>query len=427
VTSKLACDVKWRTAEPQRIAFIPGKEISLHLARGASLGGELSPIAADLLDVAAAVFWIERRLLRRRESPTEFHLRMPVREPKAWKADVVGSLERLLQFMGNARWTIELTARRGNRNLPAHDATARPFDAVSLFSGGLDSFCGAATSSGQSVRLVSYYSRQRRKQNQLADALGHAPPVQWRIVRARVREPGRSFRYRSLLFLCLGAATASACGARTILQCENGVLASAIPPSPAWLMTKHAHPRVHSLASELFSGLFGEPFVVENPFLLHTKRQCCDLAKKEAGIAKFESLARETETCWHFWSNRLPGARPESDKKPKKSPGEHCGVCIPCIVRRTALDDTSRSVAARAQPYACDITRAKWQNHPRFGRDYRAYYGFVDVVGATGSLTQFYRVLPAPGRQLFTDNAITAQDLYKLLHAFADEFKETFR
>jgi 7-cyano-7-deazaguanine synthase in queuosine biosynthesis len=414
MSSTVRFDISWYSSEPVTISF-GVDEYKMVLADGGPLGRSgLSPEAADLLELAAAIAWMERRLPRRRQPPIAIAMRFPVRNPARWTPQVLVTLVQLLAFVGDAHWSIDVVRRRSQRRAPDHHRSGQSIDQFTLFSAGLDSTTAIAVQDPKATRLTSFYSRQKTKQRDIAKALGHQPPLQWRLDREPGRNPGRSFRYRGFFFLCMAAATASSFDCRRIIQAENGILATGIPPSPAWLMTKHAHPRLHSAASDLFSGLLGDTWQVLNPYATMTKRQCVEAAQ-ETNPQLTQGLLKQTDSCWHLWANLVPGANRQTVLRPKK-PGRHCGTCIPCLIRRTALRD---------REYALDLSKPTWQDHERFGRDFRAYYGFLEQIRAS-SFDDFYFVLPAPGRLLYSSNVFGARALYDLFNTFADEFLDVF-
>jgi 7-cyano-7-deazaguanine synthase in queuosine biosynthesis len=401
-------DISWYSSAPVTISF-GVDDYSMVLAESGPLGPSgLSPLAADLLELAAAVAWMERLLPRRSQSPITLSLRFPVRDPSQWTPHALGILAQLLS------WDVDVVRRTSHRRVPDHDRSTATSDQLMLFSAGLDSTSGIAVHEPTSTRLASFYTRQKSKQLQIAKALGHQPPVQWRLERAAGRNPGRSFRYRGFFFLCIAAATAFSFDCRRIIQAENGILATGIPPSPAWLMTKHAHPRLHVMAGDLFSAVFGDRWLVVNPYVTSTKRQCIVTAQS-ANPLLTAGVLQSTDSCWHLWANLVPGANRQTGRG-AKNPGRHCGACIPCLIRRTALRD---------RDYALDLSKPTWQNHERFGRDFRAYYGFLEQIRES-SLDDFYFVLPAPGRALYSSGLFEATALYDLFRTFADEFRDVF-
>jgi len=385
----------------------------------------LTPGAADLLDFAAAVMQVEHQLAGRQRTnpPVWFRLRMPLRRPQAWTARAKELAAAALQLLGNAEWQLELLLPTEGAAVARANAGAPPgVDQVVLFSGGLDSTCGAATLTAASdrTRLVSFYTRQKALQQQLAEQLGFKPPLcQARIVWQGSSGRGRSFFYRSFFFLALAAAAAQSWGTRRIEQFENGVLATAIPPTPAFMMTKHAHPALHRLMAQLFTELLGGgDWEVVNPFANMTKRECVALARKTAPKAGLAKLLPQTQTCWFYWSNRIRGEKADTRRK---RPGEGCGVCIPCLVRRTA--------AVPHDHFTYDLRLPAVNQHPEMGRAFRSYQVFLDRVLREGKTPgRFYALLPAAGRMLLdpADHAGSLGDLKRLFETFAREFKKTF-
>jgi hypothetical protein len=275
----------------------------------------------------------------------------------------------------------------------------------------MDSTCGAAIESTDAARThpVSFYRRQLKLQSSIATALGFSAHSQWGInLKAG---PGHSFYYRSFLFLSLAAVVADSWGARTILQYENGTLATAVPPSPAWMMTKHAHPLLHKHAAALFSSIFGGDWEIRNPFLCLTKRGCVEVAAGAIGRQRVEELLGRTESCWYHWSNRIRGG--------SKTPGVPCGTCIPCVVRRTAMPD---------EVYAYDLLKNSIRNDTVKGAAFRSYYSFLSRVAEAGTTpSKFYVALPPAGRAVVNpETGLSLGDVQRLFSTFAQEFLQTY-
>jgi hypothetical protein len=280
----------------------------------------------------------------------------------------------------------------------------------------MDSICGAMTMNSKEEKdktaLVSFYTKQKSLQKGLADELGFINHIQWgKKWRLRTGR-GKSFYYRSFLFLSLAAIVAESWEVKKIIQFENGILASAIPPSPAWRMTRHAHPLVHLEMAKLFHELFGGNWSVTNPFLLKTKRECYLAAVKSIGQELADKAIKRTETCWFLYSNRTTAG--------EKKPSVPCGVCIPCIVRRTAFSKDKQT---------WDLTKDTNKNDDKIGIYFRSYYGFVEqILGTKNSPYEFYRILPSVGRQLIgVTPEMTLINLHALFYKFAEEFMDTYQ
>ncbi len=405
----------------QSINFDIGKDLYIRMS------GEVGPhgitkAAADMIDFAMAVFQIEKqpRRFSPANPPITYNLHMKIRDPGAWNQEAMDIVEEILRFMGNAKWTIKLKPRLEIDKDITGQVSKSPDDKIeqiALFSGGLDSTCGLATiiKDVAKTRLVFFSTGKRALQEEIAKNLGFetSPIIFSSKWNAEKKGRNRSFYYRSFLFLCLAAAVANSWQVKRILQFENGVLASSIPPAPAWLTTKHAHPRLHQLASTLFSILLGGEWIVENPFVLKTKRECFNEAVEAVGKGKATESAQKTITCWYYYSNRAIGGL-------NKDPNNSCGVCIPCIVRRTALQDNN---------YMWDLREDKQKNDTARGLSFRSYFGFLRQVAETKNAPgEFYKILPAQGRSLVDlEGPPSLEDLHRLFLEFSDEFMETFQ
>jgi hypothetical protein len=236
-------------------------------------------------------------------------------------------------------------------------------------------------------------------------------PIQWRWSRRFPEGRGQSYFYRSFLFLALAAVTARSFATTQILQFENGVLAYAVPPSTSLLMTRHAHPRLHEYSASLFGAVLGGAWQISNPFRHLTKREGYERLIGQVGREEAQAIANDTETCWALRSPRSSGGR--------KDPGVACGVCIPCLVRRTAV------------PSGCfqwDLTRTAAKNHAQRGHAFWAYYNFLRQVRAIAPAQPagMLLLLDSLTRGMMTSNEAELAAVFRLYRRFADEFCETF-
>jgi hypothetical protein len=283
---------------------------------------------------------------------------------------------------------------------------------VALFSGGLDSACGVGSRDDPATTCpVSFYTLQMDRQNRLCDALGVRRPVQWSWSRRFPEGRGQGFFYRAFPYLALTAVTARSLGTTEILQFENGILAYAVPPSASLLMTRHAHPRLHEYCASLFGTVLGGGWQISNPFRRLTKREGYQQLVDRLGPGRAQDIANDTETCWALRSPRSPGG--------EKKPGVACGVCIPCLVRRTAV------LSGR---FKWDLTRTAAKNHPQRGRAFWAYYNFLRRVRATAAdrPAAMLPLLDGLTRGMMTGQEAELAAVFRLYRQFASEFWETF-
>lgn len=397
---------------PRQISFSTGTDILVKTVNGFGPKG-ISPLAADLTDLASSIYQIDRYITSWRSTnpPRLIRLRMRVRRPECWTGHVVSLLETSLRLLSNAQWDIEFEKGQMGHIPQPEIVNGRNIKQVVLFSGGLDSTCGAVTlrEHASSTQLVSYYTNQKSLQTSLATELGFDLPTQWHVSWSGGR--ARNFYLRSFFFLSLAAVVAESWESRTIYQFENGILATAIPPSPSWMMTKHAHPRFHKNMSELFSALFDGDWKILNPFLGLTKRECVREATKAGKDKKINGQLLRTESCWFLRSPQLYGA--------PKRPGTPCGTCVPCLIRLTAMPNDPREFNLKDKIIKSDEKK---------GAAFRAYYAFLSkVLESKKSVTKFYMTLPASGRDLAEKNyGISLVELHRLFTTFAKEFMQVY-
>jgi hypothetical protein len=121
------------------------------------------------------------------------------------------------------------------------------------------------------------------------------------------------------LFTGIAALIAVSKGLHEVVLGENGVMAINCPLTAGRVggfSTHTAHPDLLSLMSRLFTSVFGSPITIANPLLYKTKTEAV------ADVANLGSrdLILETHSCWVART------------------AHHCGVCVPCIVRRFATE-----------------------------------------------------------------------------------------
>jgi Queuosine biosynthesis protein QueC len=375
--------------------------------------------AADLLDIAVAVYRSERQLPRR--GPTnpnvKYKLTMPVRHPDLWSGRSVELLQDVLGFLGKTEWEVKFTKRpSGAEGFQWATGAERKVSRVALLSGGLDSASGvgAGMVDASNTQLCSYYTRQGSLQRVLAADFGFPPPTQW--WQRSVAGSGRSFYYRSFLFLSIAAATANSWGAREIVQFENGVLASAIPPVPSLAMTRHAHPKLHRLFSELLGRVLKGNWRVVNPLWQMTKRQAVQAMVRQIGAERASKVTSATQSCWNLSAPHAFGVR--SVGQFIKHANEQCGVCVPCIVRRTAMPD---------EHFAFDLRHALIRKHRTLSAHFLEYLELLSSVRAAATASELRIILPGEALDLMDGAYTDLKSLERLLRAFAAEFFQSFQ
>jgi 7-cyano-7-deazaguanine synthase in queuosine biosynthesis len=350
----------------------PGEVVHGLLTRVREHAGQPVPdVAADLVYLAVAVFAADLRVQRKHGEgrwARDLTLHLPVSDPVAWRR-AQRDLLAMLGFLTGDRWQVELRQRAGSGDATSA-ATAEPPAAVCLFSGGLDSFIGAVDrlEAGGRVVLVSHYgpgvtSRIQRDvfaslRQEYGNRAEHIafwvhPPLS----RRRKGEP--TMRSRSLLFLSLGTAVASAYGGMVPLVVpENGYMTLNVPLTGtrlSSLSTRTTHPHFISLYRRVLAHV-GLTTPMELPYRFRTKGEMLSGA---ANPRLVRAVARETMSCAHPEAGRHTGA----------APSLHCGYCVPCLIRRASMH------AARVPdaPYRVDVRTTPPSHHQESGRDLRAF------------------------------------------------------
>lgn len=415
-------------------------------AFSSELGAGLTALQLDLLDIAMAVH-AQDRLVKR---PAAWHRslgpRIAVREPDFWREpQIFGTLTQLLHWLTDDTWELEFLGGRdpfrsdvGQMTLFRRDLRDRV--RVGLFSGGLDSFAGAARDirdfDGDLVLVAltgnsQLTSLQRQAASALAPLTVDARPP--RLVQARanltkemVREitgkreaPESSQRTRAFLFLAAGAVGALAAGVHELRVYENGIGALSLPLTEAQLgahNTRAMRPETLRLAASLFSFVSvadgGQRFEVVNPSFLLTKARLCETLPTEM----VQTIAL-TVSCDTGLTSRTSS--------------RWCGVCTSCLLRRQGLRAAG---LVAADEFESDRYRVDIFDHGNIAGDKPEFRDMLDQASRVDAALRdsdsdralmrafpdLRTVLPALSAQGYADpRAITR----RLLAAYVDEWR----
>ena len=314
----------------------------------------MSPIVADLLDLARLLFAADCQIVRPKSWARCMDMRIAVREPQSWqRSDVKTALLKLLHFLSGDEWDVGFES--GKLSSPPQQIFMFPFDSpfeVCLMSEGVDSLSGLAgrldSSSETEFLAVSaltqyqVYSRLRSTIRQLnlqhGSRVQHVPvPLYRSNNRERPREE-TSQRTRTFLLLAIGAAVAIMTGRESFEVYESGTEMFNDPLSSLLLPTfrsRAMHPRALALMAEFIAKLLDAPFAIRAPFALCTKGEVVAAARRSLS----SEMILRTVSCVHF---------PQRRSGPRQ-----CGVCSGCILRRVALH--SAGIAESTGRYQVDI------------------------------------------------------------------------
>lgn len=387
-----------------------------------SLGVFPSEIGVDLLVFAVHVHAADTRISRVEQSQDswtrEIRIVVPVSDPTLWTS-TTNTLTRILNFLTGDIWTINFRPRpTGFTNIaPLRELRLLPipFNIVSLFSGGLDSLIGAIDllESGRTPLLVSHSGEPAISAGQ--DTLYSNLKQHYRasaIDRLRVWmtfpdglvagvSSENSTRGRSFLFFSLAVFAGTGFGAKFKLSVpENGLIALNVPLDLLRLgsnSTRTTHPfyiaRWNNLLTEL--GIDGK---IENPYWNKTKGEMIAECKEKELLRK---LVPTSLSCSAVTKGRWTGHGIE-----------HCGYCLPCLIRRASLDaawgvgndatdytvpnlraqvlDTNESIGKQVRSFQLAIERL--QKNPALAKILIHKPGsLADVEGQIDGLADVYR------------------------------------
>lgn len=318
----------------------------------------LENIYEDLITVAASVYAADKRVPRvgvwagevEDNWTREIHISIPVLELKKW-SEVKTKLEDILNFLSGDIWTVNF--RKTNlkfRNYVTkkkYDIIAGEFDAVSLFSGGLDSYSGAINLLRNEKNICFVGCREY-------NALGKRISELYRILKEnyigcnvdivlfntdpripynidedlKTKYIENTSRSRSFLFLSVALAVASQIGGKVPVYIpENGFIGLNLPLTPSRrgsCSTRTTHVYFINELNNLLQ-MLQISHRVENFFAYKTKGEIVQSVKMTKA---FKLGAGKTISCSHPM---------RADKGIKGRP-RNCGYCYPCLIRRASLN-----------------------------------------------------------------------------------------
>jgi hypothetical protein len=344
------------------------------------LGVFPSETGVDILVLAAHVHAADTRISRTTESQDtwtrEIRLVVPVSDIERWRA-TVPLLQRLLNFLTGDRWTLGFRPRPAgfDRTVAIRPprATAPSFNSFALFSGGLDSLIGAIDTleRGAAPLLISHAGdgSTSDSQNALFESLKQHYQRPFDRLRVWMNFPKglvrnvdseNTTRGRSFLFFAAGVfACSGLSGAFTLRVPENGLIALNVPLDPlrlGALSTRTTHPFYMARWNDLLAAV-GIPGRVQNPYWNQTKGEMVAQCGNRKLLAK---LAPTSLSCSSPTKGRWAGRGIE-----------HCGYCLPCLIRRAALRQVLGSVDNTK--YTVDLTAAILDTLQAEGQQVRSF------------------------------------------------------
>ena len=347
------------------------------------LGIYPTEVGLDLMVLAAHVYAADTRISRKSESQDswtrELRLVVPVSDRSRWEP-TTSTLVRMLNFLTGDRWTICFRQRPSQVATLVPPRTARligpPFDNLSLLSGGLDSLINAIDrlEEGCTPLFISHAGDPATSsdQNTLIKGLNEAFPArafnQLRLWMSFPKGliPGscieNSTRARSFLFFALGIFAGSGFDMPfTLYVPENGLIALNVPLDLlrlGALSTRTTHPYYIARWNELLVQL-ALPGKIDNPYWDQTKGE---MVLACANPDLLTHLAPYSMSCSSPTKGRYLGLN-----------RQHCGYCLPCIIRRAALQAGFGHGADKTQYSIPDLKARSLSTQQAEGQQVRAF------------------------------------------------------
>lgn len=318
---------------------------------------KINAIYEDLFIIGMSVFSIDKRISRTLSIDNwtrTFNVSIPVLELNKWE-QVREKLNETLRFLTGDIWNIEFRKTEEiymdcNRQVnKINRLDKNNFNAVSLFSGGLDSFCGAISlmNQGKSLCLVGHneYPKLRAKQEELAEAINkqyssqnckfisfsansYAPICE----NAKLKKGENTSRGRSFLFLCIAITISGIIGDTIPVYIpENGFIGLNIPLTNSRkgsCSTRTTYPYFIKNVNEIIKKI-GIKNEVINIFAYESKRE---IVNKVMNNKVFKQYVKYTISCSH-------PCIPRYNRKGNNKYPINCGYCYPCLIRKSSLLD----------------------------------------------------------------------------------------
>lgn len=302
------------------------------------------------------MFAIDKRVSRRLFPDCwtrEISVSIPILQMNKWHG-TEEKWNQTLGFLTGDKWDIhfrqceKMYSKRENPNRIHLDM--KKCDCVSLFSGGLDSFCGAIKllEEGKSPCLIGHneYPKLRKKQEKFVltfqelylnqkirfigfSANSRAPK---KMNGDRLEKSENTSRGRSLLFLCAALSIAGILGNDIPVYIpENGFIGLNIPLTNSRKGTCSTR-TTHPYFLDQFLGILhvvGINNPIKNFYAYSTKREIVNEVKDTEALKRHYM---DTISCSHPCLARY-------DKERKADYPINCGYCYPCLIRKSSLID----------------------------------------------------------------------------------------
>lgn len=296
--------------------------------------GRVSDQAIDLVRFATAAYLADERVERMTSLTRSLEIGVHVVDASAWTDEALFGLADLLQATTGDEWTVAALQSAELARPETPDPAPAAVERIALLSGGLDSFAGAAITSGHGdTAYLGHWDipttkgaqdKVRRHFESVGRSLDYVQIYHGLVQKTKVEPSQRS---RAVLFMSLAVALATARGAKRVEVPENGFTSLNPPLGPergGLLTTRSTHPMTISRFNALLRTL-GIEVQVANPHQWQTKGEL--VAQASSRLPDFAAGVALTFSCAKMDGGRYKGG----------DWNKQCGLCYACLVRRGAI------------------------------------------------------------------------------------------
>lgn len=310
----------------------------------------------DFATFALTVASIDK-LISRKSSPDgwtrELDVEIHLCSPDKWYSQIE-QLQNLLRFLTGDFWTLSFCD--GGFFPPSPKPIMHEADCISLLSGGMDSLIGAIdlTRDGKLPIFVSHIVKgSKNAQEKYASSLSASERLYQWSYNTKLKGHGEdSTRGRSMVFYAFAAIASASINRKSaepidLYVPENGFISLNVALSPGRLgslSTKTTHPIYMSGLQNLWNHL-GVPLNLKFPYRFKTKGE---MMKECLDQDLLMDLVKDSVSCAKYGRKHI-----------------HCGVCVPCLVRRAAF------------------MKVGWEDYTKYGKNIKS--DSVDNISVTAT------------------------------------------
>jgi len=341
----------------------------------------------DILNLAGLVYLADTRISRNLHSEDnwtrEIAIELPVFNLEKWKA-LEEAFRGILNFLTGDKWTITFRNRDQELSTKPNKEVPQPeLDTVTLFSGGMDSLISTINNleRHRKTALISHAGDSYTKSTQ-RKLLTHlqvkyvyfSPPYfdLWMVFPKNLIPGGgyeNTTRSRSFLFIAFGIFAMSGMNGQSTLEVpENGLIALNIPLDELRIgshSTRTTHPFYLASWNQLLEGLeLG--ISIQNPYWNKTKGEMANECLNRKFLLQ---VIQDSISCSSPLKARWSGAAPQ-----------HCGYCVPCIIRRAAMNKAFGEQGDRTSYLISDVSEMAANHDKRNGVQLRSFQFAINKI-----------------------------------------------